>query len=172
MGYIPGHIGIYPDGGSYLPEVHVDQAQPCGVAHQLEGRVQATGTQTVRVVRTRPRAGNPPIPAGRAVLSVDDPATLRQYAQDLGAADHWSFLTGDSNYIRRVGSEFLGIAADGPHHSTRLVVVDRWGNVRGRIDWQHDDSRQQILELIDQLNDESVPSADFDVITSNPGSQP
>ncbi len=96
----------------------------------------------------------------------DDSATLRQYARSLGAGDHWRFLTGDLDYIRRVGSEYLGIAAEGEHHSSMLVVVDRWGNVRGKIDWQVAGSREFLLNLIDALNQEKMPPADFQVVTN------
>ncbi len=96
----------------------------------------------------------------------DQPAVLRQYARDLGAGEDWVFLTGLPEYIQRVGSEFLGIPVHGEHHSTLLVVVDRWGNVRGRLNWQVDGQKEVLLELIDQLNREAVPAADPTLITT------
>jgi hypothetical protein len=39
----------------------------------MEGRLLANGTQTVRVMRVLKGAGNTPIPAGKAVLSVNNP---------------------------------------------------------------------------------------------------
>lgn len=87
----------------------------------------------------------------------DDPAVLRQYARSLTAGDHWHFLTGDPTYIRRAGSEFLGIAADGEHHSSMLAVIDRWGQVRARVDWQAEGSREFLLQLVDRLNAEQQP---------------
>ncbi len=95
----------------------------------------------------------------------DLPNILRPYARNLGAGDHWTFLTGELNYIRRVGSEFLGIAAEGEHHSTLLVVVDRWGDVRGRVDWQQEGSREFLLDLIDRLNRETIPPGEFEIET-------
>lgn len=100
----------------------------------------------------------------------DDPTTLRQYARSLGAGDHWKFLTGDLTYIRRVGSEMLGIAAEGEHHSSRLVVIDRWGNVRARVDWQAEGSTGYLTDLIDRLDRESQPIADPQVETWPGGS--
>ncbi|MGI9517136.1 MAG: SCO family protein [Pirellulaceae bacterium] len=96
----------------------------------------------------------------------DQPAVLRQYARDLTAGEDWIFLTGDEQYIQRVGSEFLGIPVHGEHHSTLLVVVDRWGNVRGRLNWQVEGQREALLQLVDQLNKETVPPADPIVMTA------
>jgi cytochrome oxidase Cu insertion factor (SCO1/SenC/PrrC family) len=97
----------------------------------------------------------------------DDPATLRQYGKSIGAGPAWRFLTGDLTYIRRIGSEFLGIAGEGEHHSTILVVVDRWGSVRGRIDWRNEGASKVLLDLIDQLNKEQSPVLDFEVVTNS-----
>ncbi len=102
----------------------------------------------------------------------DDPATLRQYARGLGAGDDWHFLTGDLDYIRKVGSEFLGIASEGEHHSTMLVVIDRWGQPRGRIDWQAEGARKVLLELIDRLNTGFAPSGDDRIETNVPEELP
>jgi cytochrome oxidase Cu insertion factor (SCO1/SenC/PrrC family) len=95
----------------------------------------------------------------------DSPAILRQYARTMAAGAHWRFLTGEMNYIRRIGSEFLGIAAEGEHHSSMLVVVDKWGNVRGRIDWQSEGATARLLALIDELDLEQAPVADFEVVS-------
>jgi len=94
----------------------------------------------------------------------DTPQVLRPYAKSLNAGDAWHFLTGDSDYINRIGSEFLGILAHGPHHSSQLVVVDRWGNVRGRFQWQAEAQVAEMLKLIDQLNKEQQPVFDFEVV--------
>lgn len=102
----------------------------------------------------------------------DDPAALRQYSKSIGAGSAWQFLTGDLTYIRRIGSEFLGIAGEGEHHSTMLVVVDRWGAVRGRIDWRIAGASQVLLDLIDQLNREQSPVLDFVVVTNSESQNP
>lgn len=99
----------------------------------------------------------------------DTPSILRQYASTLNAGDHWHFLTGSYDYIRRVGSEFLGIAADGEHHASLLVVVDKWGYVRGRFDWQQPGAAEAMLSLIDQLQTESRPAGAFEIITGGAG---
>ncbi len=96
----------------------------------------------------------------------DEPRKLRQYARQLGAGSSWTFLTGPREYIARVGSEYLGLMAHGEHHSSMLVIVDRWSNVRARIDWQQIGARQMILEIVDQLRQETAPPADFQLIGS------
>ena len=111
--------------------------------------------------------------AGRKVKTVsittdpdyDQPEILRPYARDLNATDdEWLFLTGDDNYIQRIGSEFLGIPVHGEHHSSLLAVVDRWGNVRGHMDWQAENGKEKLLNLVDQLNQETQPPAEFELI--------
>ena len=90
-------------------------------------------------------------------------------ARQLNADPGWAFLTGDLDYIRRVGSEFLGMAGGSGHHSSLLTVIDRWGEVRGRFDWQIDGEKQKMLELIDQLNAETRPAASFEVLETETG---
>ncbi len=94
----------------------------------------------------------------------DSPPVLRQYARQMGAAANWHFLTGDRTYIQRVCSEFLGIAGESEHHSSLLVVIDRWGQVRARIDWQKEGAREALLNLLDELNREDRPKTNFQVL--------
>jgi protein SCO1/2 len=72
----------------------------------------------------------------------DDPAELRKYAEHFRAdKDRWLFLTGDENELHRLLKEGFKIPVarnvkaatpgDEFDHSTRLVVVDRHGNIRG-----------------------------------------
>jgi cytochrome oxidase Cu insertion factor (SCO1/SenC/PrrC family) len=103
--------------------------------------------------------------AGRdaAIVSIttdprrDDEPALRQYAREIGAGRDWYFLRGDFDYVRKVGSEFLGLPVEGEHHSSLIAVVDRWGNVRARVDWQQEGSKEFLLGLVDRLNREQVP---------------
>ncbi len=97
----------------------------------------------------------------------DTPDVLRAYARGLNAQADWHFLTGDKVYIQRVGSEFLRVAADGQHHASLLVVVDRWGKVRGKFDWQDQQQVETMLQLIDQLKQEQAPVVDFQIIQSD-----
>jgi len=86
----------------------------------------------------------------------DTPEVLAEYATVFGASDRWSFLTGP-------GDEILGLALQGFHltvdpqppagmaspeepivHSTRFVLVDGRGRIRGYYDGL---SRKAIAQL-------------------------
>jgi protein SCO1 len=67
----------------------------------------------------------------------DTPAVLREYAAKLNAQPgRWYFLTGDKDTIYRLSRDGFKLAAtEGeaaePIHSTRMVLVDRRGTIRG-----------------------------------------
>ncbi|MDE0299547.1 MAG: SCO family protein [Candidatus Poribacteria bacterium] len=69
----------------------------------------------------------------------DTPAVLSRYAQSFGA-DHrrWSFLTGEKSSIYQLAHDGFNLAVghQGSEilHSTRFVLVDRQGTVRGYYD--------------------------------------
>ncbi len=90
---------------------------------------------------------------------IDTPARLRRYAQELKAdPQRWIFLTGEDDlYLRRVAGEFLGLYAEGGDHASALVVVDRWGKVRGRFNWREAAQEAEMLQLIAQLRAEAAP---------------
>lgn len=101
----------------------------------------------------------------------DTPTVLREYAHRMGAnSDQWKFITaGDPLLTRRIAAEFFGASAGPDHHSSKLFVVDRWGNVRGEFDWQQPHHEIEMLDLIDQLNAETRPPARFKkVVGSDP----
>ncbi len=72
----------------------------------------------------------------------DTPEVLDRYAREFGAdPDRWFFLTGDRQRIRELSIKgfklAVGEAADDEHfilHSTRFVLVDRKGRIRGYYD--------------------------------------
>jgi protein SCO1/2 len=92
--------------------------------------------------------------------ATDRPDVLAKYAADHSAdPDRWIFCTGESALIPRVGAEFFGAAAkSGQHHASDLFVVDRWGVVRGKFDWQDSAAEAKMLELIDQCWQEKTPN--------------
>ncbi len=96
----------------------------------------------------------------------DTPSRMKEYARKFGAdLDRWTFLTGDEQLIERTSAEYFRAYSSGGHHSTLLFVVDRWGNVRGEFDWREPAAEIQMIELIDQLNAETVPPAKFDRVS-------
>lgn len=97
-------------------------------------------------------------PQGVKFLSVtvdperDTAAELARYA-DLFNADpnHWLFLTGDLLLLRRVGAEMYQLPVDKQMHTEHLVVVDRWGKIRGRIRWK--DNPTELVTMKKLLSD-------------------
>jgi len=72
----------------------------------------------------------------------DTPAVLRDYAAKLQAQPgRWDFLTGSKSAIYKLSHDGFKLAvSDGsaeqglPIHSTRMVLVDRRGQIRGYYD--------------------------------------
>jgi protein SCO1/2 len=91
----------------------------------------------------------------------DTPAVLQTYAQRFGASDRWLFLTGKKEEIYSLANLGFKLAlvedrtAKEPiTHSTRLVLVDRVGTVRGFYDGIGEDGSQRLLEDLHRLEKE------------------
>jgi protein SCO1/2 len=76
----------------------------------------------------------------------DTPETLRKYAERFHAGAHWLFLTGAKPAIHALARDGFKLPiADDPNapglitHSTRLVLIDRTGTVRGFYEGAGDD---------------------------------
>lgn len=86
----------------------------------------------------------------------DTPAVLERYAQKFGAdPQRWFFLTGTpeevEDVVRRVffqPLEVMGPSGEHPTHSTRLVVVDGEGRVRGVYDTTGSSGRRKALDRL------------------------
>jgi protein SCO1/2 len=106
-------------------------------------------TKMAALDRDLPRSGRAGAP--RLVsISVDPehdvPEVLAEYAERYRASDRWLFLTGDRDDIYRLAGEgmHLGfdpnpplvplVEGDDLYHSTRFVLVDGLGRVRGYYD--------------------------------------
>ncbi len=64
----------------------------------------------------------------------DTPQILAAYAKRFGADEaRWSFLTGSKETLNMLGRDafHLGSVGNGIDHSTRFVLVDRKGQIRG-----------------------------------------
>ncbi len=81
----------------------------------------------------------------------DTPAVLREYAAKLNAQPgRWAFLTGDKATIYRLARDGFKLATAeggeaGPIHSTRIVLVDRSGIIRGYYDATDADAVTRLL---------------------------
>jgi len=84
----------------------------------------------------------------------DTPAVLREYAARFGAdEEQWLFLTGDLNYIRRVGGEIFQQPVNKQFHTERFVLVDPQGEIEGFYTWTEKRQLQALEESIEQMLD-------------------
>lgn len=91
----------------------------------------------------------------------DSPAVLSEYARQFHSpVDQWYFLTGDLNYLRRVGAEIYLVPVDKQVHSEKLIVVDRWGKVRGRHHWGEAAGVAELKRTVAKLLAEKSPPAE------------
>jgi protein SCO1/2 len=88
----------------------------------------------------------------------DSPARLREYAKMFDAPpDSWLFLTGNMKYISRIGGEVYGVHVDKGVHLERLVVVDRWGEIRNSFHWNDPEKVTEMRQMLNQLLAETSP---------------
>ena len=122
-------------------------------AEYLQGLQNRLGEQPTRIISITTDPVN------------DRPDVLEKFAKTHSAdPQRWTFCTGESSLIPRIGAEFFGAAAKasdgsaGGHHTTELFVVDRWNNVRGRFNWKDPADEARMLKLVDELWGEESPS--------------
>lgn len=89
----------------------------------------------------------------------DTPKVLKEYATKYRADSDWHFLTGkELIQIRAIGSEFFNVNAGfGETHSEKLIVVDKWGKVRGQFKYDDKDDLIKMRLLLDELLTEKEP---------------
>lgn len=85
----------------------------------------------------------------------DTPKVLEEYAQSLGAPGRWLFLTGDKAQIHRLSREGFKLAVDDTTpvspdepimHSTRFVLVDGQGKIRGYYEAFDEPSLERLVK--------------------------
>ena len=126
----------------------------------------------VSATMARLQAALPASPQVRLVTltsdpAYDTPAVMKQYGERLGArAGVWTFLTGPKEMLRHLAMEELKLSmVDKPPeeretpvdlviHSTRLVLLDRQGRIRGYFDGETTKCIPDILAAIQNLNRE------------------
>ena len=104
-------------------------------------------------------------PQGVVFLSItcdperDTPVALQQYANMFDAdPEQWLFLTTPNlTYLRRVGAELYQMPVDKQTHSENLVVVDKWGEMRGRFHFEQPKEVHEMKKLLGQLLAEEAP---------------
>jgi protein SCO1/2 len=89
----------------------------------------------------------------------DTPAELAAYGQKFGADDNrWTFLTGDTSTLNMLDRDAfkLGTIGAGMDHSTRFVLVDKKGRVRGYYGLTDDGLLDHIAKDAERLEKEQA----------------
>lgn len=82
----------------------------------------------------------------------DTPERLREYAARFGAdKEQWLFMTGELNYIRRIGAEIYQQPVDKKWHTERFVLVDPSGKIEGLYSWPEKVQFERLKETIGKL---------------------
>ena len=88
----------------------------------------------------------------------DTPEVLQAYAKNFGASDRWLFLTGDKDAIFSLAQQGFKLsvtedptAPEPITHSTKLVLVDRTGMVRGLYEGVGEDDSNRLVKDIQRL---------------------
>ena len=88
----------------------------------------------------------------------DTPDQLNSYAQQFGVPyEKWRFLSGEQLHVERIGEERFQVAVRGESHSTKLLLIDKWGEVRGKFSWSSESEMKEFRLLVDTLIDEKSP---------------
>jgi protein SCO1/2 len=85
--------------------------------------------------------------------TTDTPRRLADYTRErgFGGDDSWVFLTGKQEYIERIGLELFKEKVRFRGHSTRLVAIDRAGEIRGAFDHQNPAEFADLRALLGKL---------------------
>lgn len=84
----------------------------------------------------------------------DSPAVMAQYAAGLGVTDKkWLFLNGPLADVARISEEGFKLAADNlpAGHSSRFVLIDPRGQIRGYYDGMSDESMMVLQSHLREL---------------------
>jgi len=94
----------------------------------------------------------------------DTPKVLQEYAESFGAPGRWLFLTGDKRTIYRLSKEGFKLALDDKTpanqlnkddepilHSTRFVLVDGEGRIRGYYEAFDEDAVKRLMRDVEAL---------------------
>jgi protein SCO1/2 len=90
----------------------------------------------------------------------DTPPVLQDYAESFGAPGRWLFLTGEKKAIHRLSKEGFKLAVDDTTpvnedepilHSTRFVLVDAEGRIRGYYEAFDENAVKQLMRDVQAL---------------------
>lgn len=90
----------------------------------------------------------------------DTPQVLQEYAESFGAPGRWLFLTGDKRAMHRLSKEGFKLAVDDTTpvnedepilHSTRFVLVDGEGRIRGYYEAFDEEAVKKLMRDVEAL---------------------
>jgi protein SCO1/2 len=84
----------------------------------------------------------------------DTPEKLADYAKRYQAGQNWYFLTGAHDTLQMLSRDTFKLSDLGITHSTRFVLVDRKGRIRGYYGTQEDDPVRELLADVRRLEKE------------------
>ena len=84
----------------------------------------------------------------------DTPAALATYAARYHAQQNWYFLTGAKDTLQMLSRDAFKLSDLGITHSTRFVLVDQKGRVRGYYGTADEDPVQNLLADVRRLRNE------------------
>ena len=91
----------------------------------------------------------------------DTPAVLNSYAKKFTTDnENWKFLTGNAQYINRIGSDKFLLSVGPQTHAESFCAVDKWGNVRGAFNWHDVEAMEKLNKLLVVLLLEEVEPDD------------
>jgi protein SCO1/2 len=89
----------------------------------------------------------------------DTPEALTLYAKHFKAdPKRWTFLTGDMNYIRKIGRDMFSLAVEPETHSSKVMIFDRKGDIRGWFEIVNPDDLTRFEKLIAKVEAEEAPA--------------
>lgn len=88
----------------------------------------------------------------------DTPEVMREYAARFGAdEDQWLFLTGELDYIRRVGGEIFMQPVNKQFHTERFALVDPQGKIEGFYNWPEPRQLAALKTTIESMLENDSP---------------
>lgn len=96
----------------------------------------------------------------------DTPTVLKKYSGQFSSSENWTFLTGDKRVLNKIAVDGLKLAVEdtppdqreNPNdlfiHSTKFVLIDKLGRVRGYFDGDDPQSTPEILSAVKSLQRE------------------
>jgi protein SCO1/2 len=81
----------------------------------------------------------------------DTPEVLAAYAKRFNAQQNWYFLTGGRDTLQKLSREAFKLSDLGMTHSTRFVLVDGKGQIRGYYGTSDEDTASRLLADVRRL---------------------